>query len=974
MKKCEKLFWPGGLFLLVLCCLFLGSSSVYAMDPAEDYYLWYTLGENKIYRKDISGQKLEARPDEHYEGKYDITGNTLTLENFTFKGKKSLGLLIEGKDGDEPTVVLKGDNRIIKENFSGGLVSNQPLMVEGPGSLTVNVNGLSHNEYPISGKNTLTINGCTINSTVSSNNSLDIPCTVIKSDRISIENSKINLSITRSDNQTNINSLIWGDHVTIANSVIDITATDAGRSWPIRGKNTVVITGKSTITVDSTETAIATETGQLIFKKTGTDDEGTVTLHANDGALSKVGGIQGVGVDLTITAGDSANPTEVVDLKKFDEWKTKEYITIKYKHNEDVPHEVNIIGGGIGNSGKVTAMEGNEVTIAAGKIAGKVFKEWKLSEPVPGFDASNPTTTFTMPNKNFTATAIWEDEDPILWFANGKLVKGDKDGPGTEEVAGYGTVYNIEGNTLHFLQNFTYTSNGDAVLATADGEDKTIRIDPGATVDLKVKLKEDSHQRVLMGFSKIEGAGTLNLIVEKHPAEKLKIGANSVMAIGRKELHAGDIVIHDTTVNIDHKKTYYDTEQTGLICNTLSLAGKGNLTITIEGKDSGLMTGLTLAGDTDPLSLTKDYGLTKLTINTKNKGKWPTSVNSIHSKSTFALPYCEVKGGTDPASATVLSNGDSGTWKLKKYLEIRNTLFGINYYGGLDNGYTSTDPVKEGEKAVRPKDPSISGYVFGGWFTDKERKNLYDFDQPVTAPVNLYAKWTRTSSSGLFDWFVWSGSTETKTDRDNKAGETAKPGPKPGPATGAKSAPKEEPFGDVKPSDWFYKDVKDALAMGLMKGVGKGRFAPNAPSTRAQVVTVLHRMVGSPKAKEAPSFTDVVPGAYYAEGVAWAEEMAIVKGFEKNTFGPNEKMTREQLVTVLHRYLKGQGKEMGAPADLGPYPDKDKVSPWAREAMEWAVAKGILKGTGTGLVPQGDVTRAQVASIFVRVSKTYGLK
>jgi hypothetical protein len=174
------------------------------------------------------------------------------------------------------------------------------------------------------------------------------------------------------------------------------------------------------------------------------------------------------------------------------------------------------------------------------------------------------------------------------------------------------------------------------------------------------------------------------------------------------------------------------------------------------------------------------------------------------------------------------------------------------------------------------------------------------------------------------------------------------------------------PYTDVKSGDWFYDAVKFVTEHGLMNGTAADKFSPNSSLTRAMLVTVLYRVAGSPevtRGEDAP-FADVPDGEWYSDAVLWASENGIVLGYGNGKFGPNDALTREQLVTILHRYA---GLPAATPGALAGFTDVSKVSAYAVEAFTWAVGGGLIAGrTATTLSPQGTATRAEVATILAR--------
>ena len=178
------------------------------------------------------------------------------------------------------------------------------------------------------------------------------------------------------------------------------------------------------------------------------------------------------------------------------------------------------------------------------------------------------------------------------------------------------------------------------------------------------------------------------------------------------------------------------------------------------------------------------------------------------------------------------------------------------------------------------------------------------------------------------------------------------------------------PFTDVKADDWFYEAVKYVYDNKLMDGTSSTTFAPLMTTNRAMVVTILWRLAGSPEPEAAPAFSDVAAGSWYTDAVAWASEKGIVTGYSDSIFAPDDTMTREQLATVLYRYVQYTGGGFqGAWAFPLDYADADQVSDWSYEAMCWCTMKGIINGVGGNrLNPQGSATRAEVAQILMNFS------
>ena len=149
----------------------------------------------------------------------------------------------------------------------------------------------------------------------------------------------------------------------------------------------------------------------------------------------------------------------------------------------------------------------------------------------------------------------------------------------------------------------------------------------------------------------------------------------------------------------------------------------------------------------------------------------------------------------------------------------------------------------------------------------------------------------------------------------------------------------------------------------MMDGVGRGQFAPSDALTRAMTVTVLYRLTGAPKVEGPTGFTDVAENQWYSAAIAWAKRSGVVNGVTETSFAPAEYVTREQIAAILWRW---EGKPDDR-ADLTAFPDCEKISEYAFNAMAWAVGNGLFRGDETGrLNPKNTATRAEYATILMR--------
>ena len=276
----------------------------------------------------------------------------------------------------------------------------------------------------------------------------------------------------------------------------------------------------------------------------------------------------------------------------------------------------------------------------------------------------------------------------------------------------------------------------------------------------------------------------------------------------------------------------------------------------------------------------------------------------------------------------------------------------------------------DGNSRVRQFDPTITVTKNGGTtivtlVATEDNNAIFAERQPTVTVECSYARAVVTDpngvriestlSGGKISFTVTMGGKYTIT-RIGTSAPSSKPAedgktdePQPDDGTYVNHYP------DVQAGDWYSGAVQFVTEEKLMTGTGKG-FEPNAATTRAMLWTILARMDG----------TDTnSTGAWYAAAQDWAVKHGVSDGTSQDG-----KITREQLATMLYRYAKERGMvKADAQADLSAFADGANVSPYAAEAMRWAVAAGIVNGMDGSLVPQGEATRAQMATMLMRYAK-----
>jgi len=173
-------------------------------------------------------------------------------------------------------------------------------------------------------------------------------------------------------------------------------------------------------------------------------------------------------------------------------------------------------------------------------------------------------------------------------------------------------------------------------------------------------------------------------------------------------------------------------------------------------------------------------------------------------------------------------------------------------------------------------------------------------------------------------------------------------------------------FVDVTVGSWYEQAIRFVTENRLMVSCGEGQFCPQKPLTRAQLAQILYNRENKPAVTGYPEFTDVERDTWYTDAINWAAGSGLVFGYGDGRFGPNAPITREQLVATLYRYAEQKGAIRANPGSPKAFLDENDVSIYAREAIDWAVAGGLLVGRGGKLVPQGIATRAEAAAVFTR--------
>lgn len=343
------------------------------------------------------------------------------------------------------------------------------------------------------------------------------------------------------------------------------------------------------------------------------------------------------------------------------------------------------------------------------------------------------------------------------------------------------------------------------------------------------------------------------------------------------------------------------------------------------------------------------------------------AVNAVENNGTIAIV-----GGNKDYTATI--SGDSKTFTVKNTLDSDITVKVNNDSKtvGKDNGTQSFTYTK-------PSSGSSSGGSSSGKTTYKVTTSAVNNGGVNASPSNAEKGATITITLSPDKGYKLDKLTVTdgsgKTVSTVKKSDTVYTFTMPASAVKvgvsyakADETPSKTTFNDVSANDWFASAVDYVTGKGMMNGTADNTFSPKANTTRGMVVTVLYRMENQPSTSAA-SFTDVASGAYYANAVAWANANGIVSGYGSGKFGPNDKVTREQLAAILYRYAqyKKYDVSVGEDTNILSYDDAQSISSYAIPAIQWANAAGVVTGkSGSKLDPKGNATRAEVAAMLMR--------
>ena len=670
----------------------------------------------------------------------------------------------------------------------------------------------------------------------------------------------------------------------------------------------------------------------------------------------------------------------------------KKELSITITNAPAAEHTVTVTndGNGTASASHAKAAAGTEIILTVTPANGYHFKEWQVESPA-GLVITN--NKFLMPSGDVEVKAIFEKDAPPAPTEFTITVKTDENGTASashaKAVVGTEITLTAMPKEGYHFKEWQVISGGVTIK-----DDKFLM--PSANVEVKAIFEEDAPPAPTEHTVTVTSGG--NGTASASPAKAAAGTMISLTATPDKGYHLKEWQVESPAglVITNNKFTMPDTNVAiKAIFEEDAPPAPTEFTITVKTDGNG----------TASASHAKAVVGTEIRLTaTPNKGyhfkEWQVISGGVTIKDDkFTMPdgNVEVKAIFEkdappaPPEFIVTFDGNGGTPSVGSMTTTNQKLTSL------------------------PSASRSGSYSFDGWYTDKSGGTKITTDTVFSANTTVYAHWTYIGGGGgynppvtyytlrfetgggsdipsvreaynayidlsqyvptwrghtFIDWYSErsltnkvSGVYLTK-DMTVYAGWRVDENPN----TGA------NPFTDVSEKDWFYSDVMFVYENGLMLGTSKALFSPHGTATRGMMATILWRMEGSPAPKGKNSFTDVEAGKWYADAITWTAENGIFAGYGKDKFGPDDPITREQLAAIFYRYADYKGYDLTVKGNLDTFKDADKITDYAKTAMQWAVGSGLMKGkSGNLLDPQGTATRAEIAAMLHRFIEKYEL-
>ena len=567
-------------------------------------------------------------------------------------------------------------------------------------------------------------------------------------------------------------------------------------------------------------------------------------------------------------------------------------------------------GNGTGTASPSTAAAGTTITLTATPNKGYHFKEWQV---ISG-GVTIKDDKFLMPNDNVEVRAIFEKDAPTEY-----TIIVTSGGNGTASASHAKAVVDTEIRLTATPKEGYHFKEWQVISGNVTIKDNKFTM-PDGNVEVKAIFEKDAPPAPTE-FTitvKTDGNGTASA---SHA--KAVVGTEIILtATPKTGYHFKEWQVISGGVTIENNKFTMPSANVEVkaIFEKDAPPAPTEFTITVTSGDNG----------TASASHAKAVVGTEITLTaTPNKGyhfkEWQVISGGVTIKDDkFTMPSANVEVKAIFEKDT--GGGGGGYNPPVTYYTLRFETGGGSDIPSVQGTYNTYIDLT---KYV----PTWRGHTFIGWYSERSLMNKVS-GVYLTKDMTVYAGW--------------------RVDEN--------------PGTGA------NPFTDVSEKDWFYGDVMFVYENGLMLGTSKTLFSPYGTATRGMMATILWRMEGSPAPKGKNSFTDVEAGKWYADAITWTAENGIFAGYGKDKFGPDDPITREQLAAIFYRYADYKGYDLTVKGNLDKFKDADKITDYAKTAMQWAVGSSLVKGkSGNLLDPQGTATRAEIAAMLHRFIEKYEL-
>ena len=591
----------------------------------------------------------------------------------------------------------------------------------------------------------------------------------------------------------------------------------------------------------------------------------------------------------------------------------KKELSITITNAPAAEHTVTVItdGNGTASASSTSATAGTEITLTATPNTGYHFKEWKVESPT-GLVITN--NKFLMPDSNVEVKAIFEEDAPPTPTEFTISVKTDGNGTASSSpakaAAGTEITLTATPNKGYHFKEWQVISGGVTIK-----DDKFTM--PDGNVEVKAIFEKDAPASTEYTITvKTDGNGTASASHAKAVVGTeitLTATPNTGYHFKEWQVMSGGVTIKDDKFLMPN-----DNVEVKAIFEKDAPPAPTEFIVTFDGNGGTPSVGSMTTTDQKLPSLPSASRSGSYSFDgwyTEKSGGTKITTDTVFSADTTVYAHWTYTGGggggyNPPVTYYTLRFETGGGSDIPSVREAYNTYIDLTKYV-----------------------PTWRGHTFIGWYSERSLTNKVS-GVYLTKDMTVYAGW--------------------RVDEN--------------PGTGA------NPFTDVSEKDWFYGDVMFVYENGLMLGTSKTLFSPHGTATRGMMATILWRMEGSPAPKGKNSFTDVEAGKWYADAITWTAENGIFAGYGKDKFGPDDPITREQLAAIFYRYADYKGYDLTVKGNLDKFKDADKITDYAKTAMQWAVGSDLVKGkSGALLDPQDKATRAEIATMLHRFIEKYEL-